>query len=190
MNNMDMRERTTDQEKKIYVPVWIFYMLIGVGFIILFVVPVLYVRGIWTEALDSFQPWVNSLFALSGIVVGGVYVNDKVTKTHKGGTGYYPFKYRNSDMEQMIKSYNDKYTKEAHRKAAEFVVAKLDGEPQLYWGKVFLLQETDEDFVKVWNDYNFYANKNLKRDEDLCYFFDLKRYVFMHVYNECIQNHL
>ena len=50
-----------------------------------------------------------------------------------------------------------------------------------YFNEVYKLQEKDEDFRKVWNDYNFLAAKEIKNKEERGYFEKLKRYVYFKV---------
>ena len=50
-----------------------------------------------------------------------------------------------------------------------------------YFNEVYKLQEKDEDFRKVWNDYNFLAAKEIKNKEERRYFEKLKRYVYFKV---------
>lgn len=50
-----------------------------------------------------------------------------------------------------------------------------------YFNEVYKLQEKDEDFRKVWNDYNFLAAKEIKNKEERGYFKKLKRYVYFKV---------
>ena len=50
-----------------------------------------------------------------------------------------------------------------------------------YFNEVYKLQEKDEDFRKVWNDYNFLAAKEIKNKKERGYFEKLKRYVYFKV---------
>ena len=50
-----------------------------------------------------------------------------------------------------------------------------------YFNEVYKLQEKDEDFRKVWNDYNFLAAKEIKNKEERGYFEKVKRYVYFKV---------
>ena len=51
-----------------------------------------------------------------------------------------------------------------------------------YWNTVFYLQDIDGEFIKVWNDFNFYENKLLKKEADLDYYILVKNYIYIKVY--------
>lgn len=52
-----------------------------------------------------------------------------------------------------------------------------------YFPTVFKLQKTNIDFVKIWNDYNYYAPGH-KKEKDLIYYMDIEKAVFCMIYNE------
>lgn len=51
-----------------------------------------------------------------------------------------------------------------------------------YWNTVFYLQDIDGEFIKVWNDFNFYENKLLKKEADFDYYILVKNYIYIKVY--------
>ena len=70
------------------------------------------------------------------------------------------------------------------RKAAEYVVDLVKNEESKYWKLVFYLQESDINFLMVWNDFNFYFDKSMKWAWNSKYFDEVRKYVYMKVYQK------
>lgn len=156
-----------------------------VSIVVFVVVFILCVMGVYTCFLEHIQTWVNTLAIIFAAYVGGAYIMDTSQKdSKKAGKNFYSESYRSCSLSKMIKDYNKKYDKDVHEKAAEYVVDLLQSEELKYWKLVFYLQESDIDFLKVWNDFNFYFNKSMKWAWNSKYFDEVRKYVYMKVYQK------
>lgn len=186
MNNEEKNEikKTTDGEKKIVFSSNVLWSFLIISIMLFFLVGVLYFNHFCVDELNNFQPWVENLVGILLVFVGGVYVKTSYEKSRKGGTKYYPFKYRTPDLEKKMTEYCKNYTELQQAVAIgqihQWVGSEATGDK--YWKTVFYLQDVDNDFIKAWNDFNFYDNMKLKKESDLNYFLLVKKYVYLRVY--------
>lgn len=143
------------------------------------------VFGKFESFLQNIQTWVNTLAIVFASYVGGAYVIDIPQKdSEETGNHYYTEAYRSRSLIKVIKNYNGQYDEKQHGIAAECVVDMIQNEDQKYWKLVFYLQESDINFLRVWNDFNFYFKRSKKRAWNYEYFDMVRRYVYMKVYQK------
>lgn len=87
------------------------------------VVFILSARGLYVCFLERIQTWVNTLAIIFAAYVGGAYIIDTSKKDgEKVGKKLYSKSNRSRSLIKEINDYNEKYDKDAHEKAAEYVV--------------------------------------------------------------------
>ena len=104
----------------------------------------------------------------------------------KGGTKYYPTSCGKNKLGNIIGEYNEypNYSEVVEVISELLVPYSEDPFDCRYFQYVYKLQKIDDDFVKVWNDYNFYSAKEMKKPEDRKYLKQLEKYIFIKIYNE------
>lgn len=156
-----------------------------ISIVVFVVVFILSARGLHVCFLERIQTWVNTLAIIFAAYVGGAYIIDTSKKDgEKVGKKLYSKSNRSRSLIKEINDYNEKYDKDAHEKAAEYVVDLVKNEESKYWKLVFYLQESDINFLKVWNDFNFYFDKSMKWAWNSKYFDEVRKYVYMKVYQK------
>lgn len=164
----------------VYLNVIMFFASVGV----IIVGVILYKKGKDIVAFfAAFQPWMHSYVTLFCAYIGGKFVYERGRENKAGGTKYYPSKYGKRKLGKMIDNYNEQYDDEIYNKAALFVSKIAKQRHDDYMNIVCTLQ-LDADFKKVWNDFNYYYGMDEKRREDDQYFQSVRRYIYLHVYNE------
>lgn len=177
---VDLTDRVTPlvSRKTLSIVKWISIVVFAVVFI-------LSARGLHVCFLERIQTWVNTLAIIFAAYVGGAYIIDTSKKDgEKVGKKLYSKSNRSRSLIKEINDYNEKYDKDAHEKAAEYVVDLVKNEESKYWKFVFYLQESDINFLKVWNDFNFYFDKSMKWAWNSKYFDEVRKYVYMKVYQK------
>lgn len=177
---VDLTDRVTPlvSRKTLSIVKWISIVVFAVVFI-------LSARGLHVCFLERIQTWVNTLAIIFAAYVGGAYIIDTSKKDgEKVGKKLYSKSNRSRSLIKEINDYNEKYDKDAHEKAAEYVVDLVKNEEAKYWKFVFYLQESDINFLKVWNDFNFYFDKSMKWAWNSKYFDEVRKYVYMKVYQK------
>lgn len=177
---VDVTDRVTPlvSRKTLSIVKWISIVVFAVVFI-------LSARGLHVCFLERIQTWVNTLAIIFAAYVGGAYIIDTSKKDgEKVGKKLYSKSNRSRSLIKEINDYNEKYDKDAHEKAAEYVVDLVKNEESKYWKLVFYLQESDINFLKVWNDFNFYFDKSMKWAWNSKYFDEVRKYVYMKVYQK------
>lgn len=177
---VDVTDRVTPlvSRKTLSIVKWISIVVFAVVFI-------LSARGLHVCFLEHIQTWVNTLAIIFAAYVGGAYIIDTSKKDgEKVGKKLYSKSNRSRSLIKEINDYNEKYDKDAHEKAAEYVVDLVKNEESKYWKLVFYLQESDINFLKVWNDFNFYFDKSMKWAWNSKYFDEVRKYVYMKVYQK------
>lgn len=193
MNNEEKNsEKTTDGGKKFMFSSKTLRNGLIISVVILVIVGICYLNQFHVEELNNFQPWVENFVGILLVFVGGVYVKTSYEKSRKGGTRYYQYKYRTSKLEKSMIEYCNQFTEsqqtEAIGKIHQWVGSEEDREK--YWKTVFYLQVEDKEFVKGWNDFNYYENMKLSKESNLDYFLLVRKYVYLKVYetyNEIIK---
>lgn len=177
---VDATDRVTPlvSRKALSIVKWISIVVFAVVFI-------LSARGLYVCFLERIQTWVNTLAIIFAAYVGGAYIIDTSKKDgEKVGKKLYSKSNRSRSLIKEINDYNEKYDKDAHEKAAEYVVDLVKNEESKYWKLVFYLQESDINFLMVWNDFNFYFDKSMKWAWNSKYFDEVRKYVYMKVYQK------
>lgn len=177
---VDATDRVTPlvSRKTLSIVKWISIVMFAVVFI-------LSARGLYVCFLERIQTWVNTLAIIFAAYVGGAYIIDTSKKDgEKVGKKLYSKSNRSRSLIKEINDYNEKYDKDAHEKAAEYVVDLVKNEESKYWKLVFYLQESDINFLMVWNDFNFYFDKSMKWAWNSKYFDEVRKYVYMKVYQK------
>ncbi|MGA2142127.1 MAG: hypothetical protein ABSG94_06850 [Brevinematales bacterium] len=110
---------------------------------------------------------------------------DDSPKKKKGGTKFYPIEYGENILGEILKKYDNDQTlyKVVREKIDKLNVPQGDFNNK-YFKIVYKLQSTNEDFVKVWNDYNF----NYDKFEIKNYLNKLEHYIFYSVYYYELEN--
>ena len=178
--SVDATDRVTPlvSRKTLSIVKWISIVVFAVVFI-------LSARGLYVCFLERIQTWVNTLAIIFAAYVGGAYIIDTSKKDgEKVGKKLYSKSNRSRSLIKEINDYNEKYDKDAHEKAAEYVVDLVKNEESKYWKLVFYLQESDINFLMVWNDFNFYFDKSMKWAWNSKYFDEVRKYVYMKVYQK------
>ena len=186
MNNEEEKElnQTTDGMKKIVFSSKVLGTFLIVSIMLIFLVGVLYFNHLFVDELNNFQPWVANLVGISLVCVGGVYVNTSYEKSRKGGTRYYRFKYRCAELENSMTKYCERFTELQRAEIRDVIYQWVRNEEsrEKYWNTVFYLQDVDNEFIKAWNDFNYYDNMKLRKESDLNYFSLVENYVYLRVY--------
>ncbi len=131
--------------------------------------------------IQTMASWVQNFLVLVVAIIGGTYIKNEYAKTIKGGTPYYKYQYRTLDNEQIFQEYCDQFSELDKLKSYQWL-EKEEGNTN-YWNIVFYLQEMDNNFVKAWNDFNYYNSKKMRKESDFRYFLLVQNYVYIKVYN-------
>ena len=176
--------KMNDGQKKIVVSDTMLRVFLIVSVCILVIVGILYSNKMYVDFLNNVEPWIECFVGVLLVVVGGVYVNTKYVKSRKGGTKYYKFEYRKPELEKNLSAYCDKFSESKKMRAIKHIHQWVSDEKTRnnYWNTVFYLQDIDGEFIKAWNDFNFYENKLLKKEADLDYYILVKNYIYIKVY--------
>jgi len=133
--------------------------------------------------LNGIPSMLGSLVAFSAIVFGINVVNKGIL--NRGGTVFYTKKYGYKELNSILSDYDNYSDYENVKKTIkELIIRRSPIEfDSPYFDCVYELQgKDDENFKKVWNDYNYYFNKKPMLKSEERYLKRLEKYVFIKVY--------
>ena len=169
--------------KKLYITRRTYWLVIVFDIVIFYLCASGYLLGPGLGAMMKDMP---DIFGGLAVFSSAVFVFPILRKGGfgKGETEYFPNKYGKRKLENIIGKYDvyEDYPKVARKIYELSHSGSGDDFRNTYFQYVFELQATSEDFVKVWNDYNYYfqiGNKKVMNDR---YFKRLEKYVFIEVY--------
>lgn len=96
---------------------------------------------------------------------------------------YYPYHYSKSEINKIIKKYN-KDNKEYSDKIYPFIKQLMDDDK--YFEKIDFLQNTSLDFIKIWNDFNYYNSRPSKENKE--YLFKIQKTINSMIYEKVHNN--
>lgn len=143
-----------------------------------------------SELLKEIPSMIGSLVALSALILGTTVVRSSTFLSKNKGTKFYPKKYGekklNSILSELEKNYPEDFT-EITMVVKELQYNQHRIETNEYFYYVFILQESDWNFLKVWNDFNYYAPQRSELGKRAKYYLRLEKYIYKRVYDLYIQ---
>ena len=173
-----MSQPTTDNFQKSEVSSLMIGGIVLIDFIIIMVWSLCYIyyKDDIGYVLEKLPDIIQTLLLLDTFICGLKIVHSDVF--NKKGTQYYTKPYGKRRIQKIISKFSDLNNYPEIVNAIDNLIKKNE-----YFPTVFKLQKTNIDFVKIWNDYNYYAPGH-KKEKDLIYYMDIEKAVFCMIYNE------
>lgn len=174
-----MEQPTTDSTKTVKLTPCELIMLIIFDIAIILIAK--YSNGILTiNAILSDLPNLLGNISAFNVFIFGIKISREGAFTNgKSGTKYYPREYGRKKLKDIIlrNTSNIDYSD---------ILDKIDilTKTEKYFDIVFKLQKMSVDFIKLWNDYNYYAAIDKKNDKQFEYYKEIEKAVFSMVYEE------
>lgn len=185
-------DRTNDVKKNtVTIPMLIVMVAINT------IISIAWALGIWNYS-NTYKGNILTIFlgipnllcnlATFSLAIFGITIAKKGV-FDKGGTEYYPTCYGENKLNNILAetdNYND--YEEVLKIISKLLNYKSSNTSQNeYFMYVFILQKTSDDFVKVWNDYNYYSPQNVQNlNND--YYKRLEKHIFVKVYEAYIND--
>ncbi|WP_024467656.1 hypothetical protein [Treponema pedis] len=182
-----MKKTTDTKEKGVTIRLIIIVLLIDLGLISAWVYGVIKTENsqILGKLFRNFIDILGNISTFSGVIFGINII--RKNSFNKGGTIYYPELIGEDKLTKIISVFDHREDFENAEKIVN-EKNKIGGFDSEYFNEVYKLQEKDENFIKVWNDYNFLAAKEIKNKKERGYFEKLKRYVYFKVSDNIQKN--
>lgn len=183
-------ESTTNGEKKVVTLTMILTVCV-----IDIIISIVWGFGIW----DYSHSWIKNILTILGGIPGLLSNVSTFSAAifgiiaawngafNKGGTKYYTYKYGYRKLKKIVDKYNTyaNYDKVVDTIINILLVTKASNSPKtVYYNCVDRLLILDEDFKKVWNDFNYYHDA-IKISASVQKYYDkLEKCVFIKVYEK------
>ncbi len=185
---MERQDNVDMNANKLAVPFWTIIIVVTIDAILLVA---------WCFCVYKYMPCptsfiienipnvIGTLISFSLGVFGVTSVNRGVFS--KGGTKYYPRAFGEKKLNDILNGYIETCDENTYHKVQDKIadlLKPMEGyqNHSLYFKYVFQLLDSDWDFAKVWNDFNYYGAKIHPSDKDKEYLYKLRKYIYNKVY--------
>ena len=172
-----MTEKTDGEKKLVTIGTIITLLLVAIIISIIIQIPYHYITGANIKECFEFTETLFRTIVLTEIGILGL----NIVSTRKQFSKFYKKGYGQKKLNYIMKPLIEEFTGQEKYEAVINYINELIKKDE-YFNKVYILQDLDFDFVKLWNDFNYYQQSINSKNKK--YWFDLKKCIYIKLYKQ------